>query len=186
MRSLLLVAALTASLVGCSNAVQSFIVAPQVLATQSNQLANVSFTFSVQDNRPSTATLVMRDGDTVKNYPASNDVMGQIQNTLTEAFKKQGASVTSADSVTVTLQVNQLQANAEIKLANHTVRNSVEVTLLIEKNGASFNRSFSGSGSFTQPLKLDTAMAERELRVLTEQVLNDVMRDASWQNFLRN
>lgn len=186
MRSLLLVAALTASLVGCSNAVQSFIVAPQVLATQSNQLANVSFTFSVQDNRPSTASLVMRDGDTVKNYPASNDVMGQIQNTLTEAFKKQGANVTSSDPVTVTLQVNQLQANAEIKLANHTVRNSVEVTLLIEKNGASFNRSFSGSGSFTQPLKLDTAMAERELRVLTEQVLNDVMRDASWQNFLRN
>lgn len=186
MRSLLLVAALSASLVGCSNAVQSFIVAPQVLASQSNQLANVSFAFSVQDNRASNATLVMRDGDSVKNYPATNDVIGQIQNTLTAAFKKHGATVSANEQVTVTLQINQLEANAEIKLANHTVRNSVEVTLLIEKNGASFNKSFSGAGSFTQPLKLDTAMAERELRVLTEQVLNDLMRDQSWQNFVRN
>lgn len=186
MRTALLATALAALLVGCSNSVQSFIVSPQVLATQSNELANVSFALTVQDNRPTNSTLIMRDGDSVKNYPATNDVIGQIQSTLIDALKKRGAAVNAADSTSVTIQINQLEANAELGLAQHVVHNAVSITLLIEKNGASFNKSFNRSGKWSQPLKLDTAMAERELRVITEQVLNDVMADSSWQNFLRN
>lgn len=186
MRAVFFAAALAASLVGCSNSVQSFIVSPQVLATQSNELANVSFALTVQDNRPNNATLIMRDGDSVKSYPATNDVIGQIQVTLTDALKKRGANVAAADTTTVTIQINQLEANAELSIAQHVVHNAVSVTLQIEKNGSSFNKSFNRSGKWSQPLKLDTAMAERELRVLTEQVLNDLMADTTWQNFLRN
>jgi len=186
MRVLSILCGLLMTLVGCSNNVQSFIVAPEVFWTPSNKLTGMTFALTVQDNRPSNATLIMRDGDQVRSYPATNNLVGQLNTTLSDTFKKQGAQVQVSDPVAMIIQINQLEANAEINLANHTVRNSVALTLMIEKGTGSFNKSYSANSSFTQPLKLDTAMAERELRILTEQVLGNMLNDASWQDFLRN
>lgn len=186
MRSILLAAVFAVGVAGCSNPVPSFIVAPQVMTNQSNQLSNVAFSLIVQDNRPSNGTLIMRDGDSVKSYPATNDLTGQIQQTLTSALQQQGAVVSPAEMVRVTVQINQLEANAELKTVEHQVKNNVELTVLIERDSGSFNKSYSGKSSFSGPFKLDTAVAERELRVLTEQVLGNLLRDNSWQDFLRN
>lgn len=186
MRSILLAAVFAVGVAGCSNPVPSFIVAPQVMSNQSNQLSNVAFSLVVQDNRPSNGTLVMRDGDSVKSYPTTNDLTGQIQQTLITALQQQGATISGAEPVRVTIQINQLEANAELKAVEHVVKNNVELTVQIERDSGSFNKSYSGKSSFSGPFKLDTAVAERELRVLTEQVLGNLMRDSSWQDFLRN
>jgi uncharacterized lipoprotein YajG len=184
MRRLIFVSLL--SLAACSNPVPSFIVAPQVFWTQSNQLSNVAVSINVQDNRPTEGTLIMRDGDKVNSYPTSNNLPQQLQQVLTDALTQQGARVSAAEPVVVTVQINQLEANAELKTVEHVVKNNVELTVLIERNSGSFNKSYSGKSSFSGPFKLDTAVAERELRVLTEQVLANILRDPSWQDFLRN
>jgi len=186
MRSILLAAVFAVGVAGCSNPVPSFIVAPQLMTNQSNQLSQVAFSLVVQDNRPTNGTLIMRDGDSVRSYPTSNDLTSQIQQTLTTAMQQQGASISGNEPVRVTIQINQLEANAELKTVEHVVKNNVELTVLIERDSGSFNKSYSGKSSFSGPFKLDTAVAERELRVLTEQVLGNLMRDSSWQNFLRN
>lgn len=186
MRSILFAAVFAVGVAGCSNPVPSFIVAPQIFWNQSNQLTNTGFALNVQDNRPTNGTLIMRDGDSVKSYPTTNDLTGQLQQTLSSALTQQGARISAAEPVIVTLQINQLEANAELKAVEHVVKNSVELTLLIERESGSFNKSYSGKSSFSGPFKLDTAVAERELRVLTEQVLGNMLRDPSWQDFLRN
>lgn len=186
MRSILLAAVFAVGVTGCSNPVPSFIVAPQILSSQSNQLSNTAFRLTVQDNRPTSGTLIMRDGDSVKSYPTSNNLTGELQNTLTATLQQQGARIVPGEPVVVTLQINQLEANAELKAVEHVVKNNVELTLLIERDSGSFNKSYSGKSSFSGPFKLDTAVAERELRLLTEQVLGNMLRDPSWQDFLRN
>jgi uncharacterized lipoprotein YajG len=185
MRRLLLTAALSLTLVACSNPVPSFIVAPQLMTNQSGQLSNVRLSLTVQDNRPTNGTLIMRDGDGVKSYPASNDLIGAITQTLTGAISQKGAVVAAGEPIMVTIQINQLEANAEIKTVDHVVRNNVEISVLIDRNGSTYNKSFSARGNFSAPFKLDTAVAERELRLLVEQVLGEVMADSSWQDFVR-
>ncbi len=184
MRRLLLASMLT--LAACSNPVPSFIVAPQVFWNQTNQLSNVAFRLNVQDNRPTNGTLVMRDGDKVNAYPTSNDLPQQLQQALASAFTSQGARLSEAEPVVVTVQINQLEANAELRTVEHIVKNNVELSIQIERDSGSFNKSYSGKSSFSGPFKLDTAVAERELRVLTEQVIANLLRDQSWQDFLRN
>lgn len=181
-----LVLASMLALTACSNPVPSFIVAPQVFWNQSNQLNGVAFSLNVQDNRPTNGTLIMRDGDKVNSYPTSNNLPQQLQDVLTDALSKQGAQVSGAEPVVVTIQINQLEANAELRTVEHIVKNNVELTVLIERDSGSFNKSYSGKSSFSGPFKLDTAVAERELRVLTEQVIGNLLRDPSWQEFLRN
>ncbi len=185
MRRLMLAAAISLSLVACSNPVPSFIVAPQLISNQSGQLSNVRLTLAVQDNRPTNGTLIMRDGDGVRSYPASNDLIGAISQTLTTAMTQKGAVVTPNETTLMTVQINQLEANAEIKTVEHVVRNNVEITVLIDRNGSTYNKSFSARGNFKAPFKLDTAVAERELRLLVEQVLAQLMADPSWQDFVR-
>ncbi len=183
MRRLMLVAAMSLTLVACSNPVPSFIVAPQLITNQSGQLSNVRLSLTVQDNRPTNATLVMRDG--VKSYPTSNDMIGAITQSLTGAIAQKGGVVAAGEATMVTIQINQLEANAEIKTVEHEVRNNVEITILIDRNGSTYNKSFSARSNFSAPFKLDTAVAERELRLLVEQVLGQVMADSSWQDFVR-
>jgi uncharacterized lipoprotein YajG len=185
MRRFVLAAALL-GLTACSNPVPSFIVAPTVFWNQSTQLSGVAFTLQVQDNRASNGTLIMRDGDKVNAYPTTNNLPQQIQDTLTQAMTAQGARITPGEPVIVTIQINQLEANANLKAVEHIVRNTVELTISIERESGSFNKPFSGRSTFSGPFKLDTAVAERELRILTEQVLASLLRDPSWQEFLRN
>ncbi len=94
--------------------------------------------------------------------------------------------LSEAEPVVVTVQINQLEANAELRTVEHIVKNNVELSIQIERDSGSFNKSYSGKSSFSGPFKLDTAVAERELRVLTEQVIANLLRDQSWQDFLRN
>ena len=185
MRRLMLAAAMSLTLVACSNPVPSFIVAPQLITNQSGQLSNVRLSLTVQDNRPTNATLVMRDGNGVKSYPTSNDMIGAITQSLTGAIAQKGGVVAAGEPTMVTVQINQLEANAEIKTVEHEVRNNVEITILIDRNGSTYNKSFSARSNFSAPFKLDTAVAERELRLLVEQVLGQVMADSSWQDFVR-
>lgn len=173
-------------LAACSNPVPSFIVAPQVFWNQTNQLNNVAFSLVVQDNRPGNGTLIMRSGDNVRTYPTSNNLSEQLQQAFSSAFSSQGARLSSMEPIVVTIQINQLEANAELKTVEHVVRNNVELSIQIERESGSFNKSYSGKSSFSGPFKLDTAVAERELRVLTEQVMANLLRDPTWQDFLRN
>jgi uncharacterized lipoprotein YajG len=185
MRRLMIAAAISLSLVACSNPVPSFIVAPQLITNQTGQLSNVRLSLTVQDNRPTNGTLIMRDGDGVRSYPTSNDMIGAITQTLTGAITQKGGIVAAGEPIMVTIQINQLEANAEIKTVEHVVRNNVEISVLIDRNGSTYNKSFSARGNFSAPFKLDTAVAERELRLLVEQVLGQVMADSSWQDFVR-
>jgi hypothetical protein len=57
--------------------------------------------------------------------------------------------------------------------------------VLVDRNGSTYNKSFRARSNFSAPFKLDTAVAERELRLLVEQVLGQVMADSSWQDFVR-
>ncbi len=185
MRRLVLAAAMSLTLVACSNPVPSFIVAPQLITNQSGQLGNVRLSLNVQDNRPTNGTLIMRDGGSVKSYPTSNDLIAAITQTLTTAITQKGAVVTAGETVMMTVQINQLEANAELKTVEHVVRNNVEISILIDRNGSTYNKSFSARSNFSAPFKLDTAVAERELRLLVEQVLAQLMAEPSWQEFVR-
>ncbi len=65
------------------------------------------------------------------------------------------------------------------------MKNDVELRIEIQNHNASFDKVYAGKSSFSGPFKLDNAAAEVKLRVLTEQVLAELLNDTSWHSYVK-
>jgi uncharacterized lipoprotein YajG len=65
------------------------------------------------------------------------------------------------------------------------VKNDVELRIAIENQHGTFDKVYAGKSSFSGPFKLDNAAAEVKLRVLTEQVLAELLNDSSWHSYVK-
>lgn len=173
-------------LTGCSSPTPGFIIAPQVFLPQSNQLQQSRFAFNVSDERGLPYTLRLRNGDKVQQIKASNDVRLQLEQTLTQALNAQGAQLDNNSSNRMTVRIAQLQALVEQRTLEHAVTNQVALTVFVQNEQGTFSKTYSGDSSFTAPFKMDVAAVERELRVLTEQVLTQLLQDPSWHQAVRS
>lgn len=183
MRYLVMLALLT--LAGCSSTRPGFILAPQVFAPQSNQLQQTRFAFAVIDERGLPYTLRIQNGDNVEQIATSNNLTGQLQQSLVQALQEQGAVQDAGSDVQLTVKIAQLQALVDQRTLEHSVTNQVALTVQVQHPQGSFSKTYSGDSSFTAPFKMDIAAVERELRVLTEQVITQMWQDSSWQQALR-
>ena len=182
MRFIILAALL---LTACSSITPGFIVAPQVFLPQSNQLQQSRFAFNVSDERGLPYTLRLRNSDNVEQIKASNDVRLQLEQTLAQALNAQGAQLDTNSSTRMTVRIAQLQALVEQRTLEHAVTNQVALTVFVQNAQGTFSKTYSGDSSFTAPFKMDVAAVERELRVLTEQVLVQLLQDTSWHSAVR-
>jgi uncharacterized lipoprotein len=182
MRFLLLAALLLA---GCSSPVPSFILAPQVFWSQSNQLQQSRFAFAVTDERGRPFSLRLRNGEKVDQIATRNDIRAQLEQTLSQALIAQGAVLDVNSDTQMTIKINQLQALVEQRTLEHAVTNQVVLTVVVQNANGSFNKTYSGDSSFTAPFSMDVAAVERELRVLIEQVLAQLLQDNSWHQAVR-
>ncbi len=182
MRYLVLLALLLA---GCASQTPGFILSPQIFWPQSNQLQHSRFAFSVADVRGQNYTLRLQQGGKIQHISTANDVRAQLEHTLSQALTEQGATLTTASSSSMTVRISQLQAIVDQRTLEHSVTNQVALTVFIQHAGGTFSKTYSGNSSFTAPFKMDIAAVERELRVLTEQVLVQLLQDTSWQQPLR-
>ena len=173
-------------LTGCSSPTPGFIIAPQVFLPQSNQLQQSRFAFNVSDERGLPYTLRLRNGDKVQQIKASNDVRLQLEQTLTQALNAQGAQLDNNSSNRMTVRIAQLQALVEQRTLEHAVTNQVALTVFVQNEQGTFSKTYSGDSSFTAPFKMDVAAVERELRVLTEQVLTQLLQDPSSHQAVRS
>lgn len=172
-------------LTGCSSPLPGFIIAPQVFWPQTNQLQQSRFAFSVSDARGQAYSLRLQQGGKVQHITTANDVRAQLEQTLSQALTSQGASLTTNSNVTMTVNINQLQAIVDQRTLEHAVTNQVALTVFIQHPQGTFSKSYSGDSSFTAPFKMDIAAVERELRVLTEQVLAQLLQDSSWHQVVK-
>lgn len=172
-------------LAGCSSQVPNFILAPQVYPVASNQLSQARFAFAVSDERGIAYTLRLKDGDKVKQIMTSNDVRSQLEQTLSQALTEQGAVLDINSNTQMTVKIAQLQALVDQRTLEHVVTNQVAFKVYIQNVQGTFSKTYSGDSSFTAPFKMDVAAVERELRLLTEQVLTQLLQDNSWQQAVR-
>lgn len=170
---------------GCASKAPSFIVAPQVFWPQSAQLTQTRFNFAVTDNRQQNYSLQIQQGSKTNQYPTSNDLRGQLEQTIRQALTDQGATIVSGSERLLTIQIDQLQAHINQRTLDHEVLNKVTLTVFVQHASGTFRKSYSGDSRFTSPFKADIAAVERELRVLTEQVVGKLLLDTSWQSELR-
>lgn len=183
MRLLLIPAILLLS--ACSNAPGSFILAPQVYWSQSNQLSQSRFAFNVVDSRAMPYTLrILKDGKATQ-VKTSNDLIGHVQRAVAQALTDHGAMLDDGSGNRLTIQVSQLQALVDQHTLDHSVTNQVALTIQIQHANGTYSKTYSGDGSYTAPFTMDIAAVERELRVLTEQVLTQLLQDDSWHPLLR-
>ena len=172
-------------LAGCTSKPPRLIVSPQVFWPQAPSLQQSTFSFYLLDQRSSLNTLVIQRGDTTKAYATANDLRAELEQTVADALRARGATLTNQAEKSLTIQINQLQARVNQRPLDHEVVNRVTMTVLVQHNGNSFSKAYSGDSRQIAPFKADIAVIERELRVLTEQVLTDLLRDESWQTLLR-
>ncbi|MGP9800234.1 YajG family lipoprotein [Rheinheimera sp. NSM] len=172
-------------LAGCSSTRPGFILAPQVFVPQSNQLQQSRFAFTVSDERGIPYTLRIQNGGKVEQIATSNNLTGQLQQSLAQALQEQGANLDAGSDVQVTVKIAQLQALVNQRTLEHAVTNQVALTVQVLHPQGSFSKTYSGDSSFTAPFKMDIAAVERELRVLTEQVITQLLQDNSWHQALR-
>ena len=172
-------------LTGCASQLPGFIIAPQVFWPQSNQLQQSRFAFAVADVRGQAYSLRLQQGGKVQHISTANDVRAQLEQTLAQALTQQGASLTTDSSVKMTVKISQLQAMVDQRTLEHAVTNLVSLNVFIEHPQGTFSKSYSGDSSYTAPFKMDIAAVERELRVLTEQVLAQLLQDTSWHQVVR-
>ncbi|GAB2905794.1 YajG family lipoprotein [Rheinheimera gaetbuli] len=172
-------------LTGCASQIPGFILSPQVFWPQLNQLQQSRFAFNVTDVRGQAYTLRLQQGGKVQHIATANDVRSQLEQTLSKALIEQGATLNPNSSNSLTIKINQLQAIVDQRTLEHAVTNQVALTVYIQHPQGTFSKTYSGDSSFTAPFKMDIAAVERELRVLTEQVLAQLLQDASWQQVVR-
>lgn len=172
-------------LAGCASKPPKLIVSPQVFWPQAPSLAQSSFSFYLLDQRSSLNTLVIQRGDKSQGYATANDLRAELEQTVANALKARGASLSNQSQRSLTIQINQLQARVNQRPLDHEVVNRVTMTVLVQHDGRSFSKAYSGDSRVIAPLRADIAVIERELRVLTEQVLTDLLQDDSWQTYIR-
>ena len=182
MRYLWLILALV--LAGCATKVPSFMVVPQVFWPQTTELQGAQFGFVVADMRPRPQSLTIKQGSNENHYRTSNDVRLQLEQTIANALREKGANLDQQHSVQLKIQMNQLQANVLQRPLDHQVVNQVALTVFIQSDNGTFSKSYAGDSSYTAPFKVDLAAVERELRILTEQVLNQLLQDPTWKEAL--
>lgn len=170
----------------CSNNPTKFILAPQAFSTQSPALSQRQFSLTVQDKRAMPYTLrVMQDGKSYQ-LKTSNDLVAHLQSAIAQTLSQQGATLDNNSRNQVVIQIAQLQALVQQNTLDHTVTNQVALIINVKTATGDFTKTYSGDGNYTGPFKMDVAAVERELRVLTEQVLSQLLQDNSWQTFLRS
>lgn len=182
MRYLWLILALV--LAGCATKVPSFMVVPQIFWPQTTELQGTQFGFAVADMRPRPQSLTIKQGSNENHYRTSNDVRLQLEQTIANALREKGANLDQQHSVQLKIQMNQLQANVLQRPLDHQVVNQVALTVFIQSDNGTFSKSYAGDSSYTAPFKVDLAAVERELRILTEQVLNQLLQDPTWKEAL--
>lgn len=182
MRSLWFITLLV--LAGCATKVPSFIVAPQIFWPQTSELQGAQFSFAVADMRPRPQSLTIKQGSNENHYRTSNDVRQQLEQTVASALRDKGAVLNNQHSTQLKIQMNQLQANVLQRPLDHQVVNQVALTVFIQTDNGTFSKSYAGDSSYTAPFKVDLAAVERELRILTEQVLNQLLQDPAWKTAL--
>lgn len=180
-----LVIAFCVALTACSNPTSSFIVAPQVFWSQSNALQGADFALQVVDARTSDQTFFLRNGNAVSAKQTSNNLVASLEGALTQALQAQGARVAYSAPTSITVQILSLNADADQRTVEHLVKNEVALKLVIENGAGSFDKVYSGKSTFSGPFKLDSAVAEGKLRVLTEQVLAELLKDTSWHSYAK-
>lgn len=172
-------------LAGCATQVPSFIVAPQIFWPQTAELHGKNFDFALVDLRARPQTLTIRQGSNEQQFRTTNDVRAQLERTVSAALQEKGAVLDANQSTQLRIQINQLQANVTQRPLDHQVVNQVTLTVFVQTQGGTFTKSYAGDSNFTAPLKVDLAAVERELRILTERVLNQLLQDPEWkQNLL--
>lgn len=168
-------------LTGCATQVPSFMVVPQIFWPQATELQGAQFSFAVVDMRPRTQSLTIKQGSDEKHYRTSNDVRLQLEQTLTNALRDKGANINNQHNIQLKIQINQLQASVSQRPLDHQVVNQVTLSVFIQSDTSTFSKSYAGDSSYTAPFKVDIAAVERELRILTEQVLNQLLQDPAWK-----
>lgn len=169
----------------CSSKAPTFIVAPQVFWPQTVQLQQKAFSFHVTDHRPYQNTLIIRKKDKQQGYPATNDIVQQLRDTLQQALTEQGAIIDASSPQQLSIHINQLQATINQRPLDHEVINHVVLSLIIQSDSGTFERSYTGNSRSTGPFNADIAAVERELRLLTEQILTQLLRDTDWSSYLQ-
>ena len=184
MRYLLVIMLLLVS--SCSNNPTKFILAPQAFLAPSQVLNQSQFSFKVVDNRAMSYTLrVVKEGKSYQ-LKTSNNVVAHIESSVSEALSQQGADLNTNSNNQVEIQIAQLQALVSQNTLDYTVTNQVALLINVKTPAGEFSKTYSGDGNFTAAFKMDVATVERELRILTEQVLSQLLQDNSWQAFLRS
>lgn len=172
-------------LAGCATQVPSFIVAPQIFWPQTAELQGTRFDFALVDLRARPQTLTIRQGGNDQQFRTSNDVRAQLERTVAAALQEKGAILDANQSTQLRIQINQLQASVTQRPLDHQVVNQVTMTVFVQTPGGSFTKSYAGDSNYTAPFKVDLAAVERELRILTERVLNQLLQDPEWKQNLR-
>jgi uncharacterized lipoprotein len=184
MRYLLIIALLLVS--ACSNNPTKFILAPQAFTAPSPALSQSQFSLKVQDKRAMPYTLRVRKDGKSYQLKTSNDLVAHLQNAISQTLMQQGVTLDSNNPNHVAIQIAQLQALVQQNTLDHTVINQVAFIINVKTAAGNFTKTYSGDGHYTGPFNMDVAAVERELRVLTEQVLSQLLQDSSWQTFLRS
>lgn len=172
-------------LTGCSAPTPKFFLSPQIFWPQSTQLQQARFAFAVSDERSRAYSLRVQTGTAIQQVNASNDIRIDIQRTMAQALTVQAATLDQNSSTRMTLKINQLQAMVDQRTLEHAVTNQVSLTVFVQSNQGTFSKTYTGDSSYTAPFRMDVAAVERELRVLTEQVLGKILQDNSWHQAVR-
>ncbi|WP_215396552.1 YajG family lipoprotein [Rheinheimera oceanensis] len=172
-------------LAGCSAPTPKFILSPQVFWPQSNQLQQARFAFAVSDERGRPYSLRIQKGSDIQQINASNNISADIQNTMAQALTEQAAILDQNSNTQMTIRITLLQALVDQRSLEHAVTNQVSLTVFVQNDQGTFSKTYSGDSSYTAPFRMDVAAVERELRVLTEQVLGQILQDSSWHQAVR-
>ncbi|MEN3157411.1 YajG family lipoprotein [Alkalimonas sp. NCh-2] len=170
---------------GCASPLRPLFVSPGIETTPQLHLNATSFHWQLQDKRTKPAMLSIQKAEQTVSLQNKPDWRNTLQQHLRQHFIAAGARLDPAAQTTLQFNVLTLEAKAKQHPLDHEVHSEVVIEVAISSKAGHYRKRFHGNSSYTAPFKVDPASVERELSQLTERVLQDILSDIHWQQYLR-
>lgn len=186
MKKHLLSLTLFAVLSACSSGPTSVVVSPVMLNTSSVNYMQKQANLKVVDARTSSHVVqILKESKAATLYSSQTAISDVITQTLTQAYKKQGLTLSGLSNNTIEVFIDKALVSVDQSLMKYTAKNEIALRLVISNGNDTLTKNYKTSGKSDGALTADLAVLERDLNQQLGNLLEKVIADQSIQQLLK-
>lgn len=174
-------------LLGCGSTIKHIIIAPELLTKSTNtyQQKQALLTFTDLRTLNHIAQIQRPNEEVAQLYSAQEALLPIVENTLTDAFKKNGLQIAPLAINQINVIIDKALINVQQDLVKYKATNSISLRIVIKNGESTLTKNFNINGNSNGPFNADIAVLERDFNQQLSKVLQQIVQNEEIQNTLK-